>query len=473
MTKSTSRRNGPRLVQNKQEAVQNSGETQRIKRPLNNAKPSTEAIVSDLTLGICDTCTRSEFQAALEHIGTHGFGHFDSLLFGDEDADLPRSISIPKSCLSANLLGEGRSSDLEEARAIASAQIDLAFQTLDTALLRGLSLDSESYSSLMESCGRCGDTRHALHLIELMKNDGHAADSEVLSHFVAAFAHGEGEPLFPAQITNNDAHPFDENPSTVSGSYSQYLRKNIDADKQEASKLALELEVRETRSVCGSPDSYSETSGSFSASQGGNSLNLDWFSKYRQSFLKKKKRSRKKASKRESTNMPVTEMIDRQLSLGECLIDLLYPDLKIQTDGDSCPHCSFALSEKDVVAGWSFSSARDYKTMCPQCNHRFVAQFNISTSAPNFDGSQGKGTPLFCEFLSPWTIKKELQRIIDSPVGIDGITSREWRDSSDWTATLFWNLILLFRRYRLPFAFLLQGSFENMVILPPKPDELA
>lgn len=442
-------------------------------RPLNRARSPTEAIVSDLTFGVCDTCTQSNFQAALKYIERHGLDHVDSLFFGDEDSNMPRSISVPKSCFSAAYFpGEDISSDIEEARAVASAQLDLAFQTLETAFLRGLSLDYDSYSSLMESCGRCGDTRHALQLIELMKNDGHAADSEVLSHFVAAFAHGEAGMRFADAASREDNSLCENRVSpTETDAYTRFLKKNAEVFREGTGSLAFELEAREALSDGGKSDSCSDTSGSFGASQSGSSMIIDWLSKYRQS-LKKKKR-RKKASKLAQSNIPVTEMINRQLVLGECLLDLLYPDLKIQTDGDSCPHCSYILREKDVVAGWSASFVRDFKTSCPQCNHRFVAQFHVSTSASNFKGSQGEGTPLYCEFLSPWTLRKELEGIIHGPVGIDGIMSREWRDSSDWSATLFWNLILLFRRYRLPFAFLLQGSFNNLVILPPKPDELA
>ncbi len=457
------------IMSTPERSVSGSRSTHLVERPSNRPRSTTEAIVSDLTLGICDMCTRSEFQAALKHIEAHGIGRVDALFFGDENYDLPRSISIPANRFSLDSSSVDVSSDSEEARAIASAQLDLAFQTLETAALRGLSLDSDSYSSLMESCGRCGDTRHAMHLIEIMKNEGHVADSEVLSHFVAAFAYGEADTLSPAQVTSSDAHPFDEIASTENGSKSLYLRRNL-ASKEDASSLALELEACEVLSESGSPDRILAASASFSTSQTG--MNLDWFSRYRHSLSKKKTKVRKKPLKDEQLKVVVTEMIDRQLLLGECLIDLLYPDLKIQTDRDSCPHCSYVLSEKDVIAGWSASFSQECKTMCPQCKHRFVAQFNVSTSASNFSGSQGKGTPLFCEFLSPWTIKKEIQNIIHGAVGIDGIISREWRESSDWTATLFWNLILLFRRYRLPFAFLLQGSFDNMVILPPKPDEL-
>ena len=87
--------------------------------------------------------------------------------------------------------------------------------------------------------------------------------------------------------------------------------------------------------------------------------------------------------------------------------------------------------------------------------------------ASSFIGSQGPGTPLYCEFLSPLVLRKELGHIIGDGNKIEQILDPEWRNGGDVRATIWWNLIvIMLKRYNLPFAFLLQGSFQNRLINP-------
>jgi hypothetical protein len=97
----------------------------------------------------------------------------------------------------------------------------------------------------------------------------------------------------------------------------------------------------------------------------------------------------------------------------------------------------------------------------------------VTCASPTFEGSQGLKTPLYCEFLSPWVLRKELQKIIKGETGIEGMLRPEWRSGADIRATLYWNLIVLCRRYRLPFSFLMQGNFQNRLVLPRSPEELS
>lgn len=55
--------------------------------------------------------------------------------------------------------------------------------------------------------------------------------------------------------------------------------------------------------------------------------------------------------------------------------------------------------------------------------------------------------------------------------GIEDILDPEWRQKENKNAVLWWNLILSFMRYRLPFTFLLQGSFQEKLISPMPDDE--
>jgi len=184
---------------------------------------------------------------------------------------------------------------------------------------------------------------------------------------------------------------------------------------------------------------------------------------------KKKKRKRKKSALKHLT-ADLSDRMKKQLILGESLLDFLYPDIHIDTFGDSCPMCSNVMKEEDIVSGWQQCDFQDFTTACPQCSHRFVPRFKVSCSSHTFEGSQGPGTPLYCEFLSPWVLRKELGHIIGNSEGIHQILDPSWRSGRDVRATIWWNLIAMCKRHQLPFSFLLQGSFRNRLIQPSPQD---
>ena len=78
--------------------------------------------------------------------------------------------------------------ELEEAKATAKAQIDLAFEILHMMRERGLKADPSVYQCLIEACGRCGDTDHATLLLSRMHDDGIVADGVVYACLVSAFS---------------------------------------------------------------------------------------------------------------------------------------------------------------------------------------------------------------------------------------------------------------------------------------------
>eukprot|EP00578_Thalassiosira_sp_NH16_P032097 CAMPEP_0181078272 /NCGR_PEP_ID=MMETSP1071-20121207/1396_1 /TAXON_ID=35127 /ORGANISM="Thalassiosira sp., Strain NH16" /LENGTH=282 /DNA_ID=CAMNT_0023159573 /DNA_START=110 /DNA_END=958 /DNA_ORIENTATION=- len=161
----------------------------------------------------------------------------------------------------------------------------------------------------------------------------------------------------------------------------------------------------------------------------------------------------------------VTAAIAKQIELGERLLESLYAGIDIDAE-NVCPKCAAVLEEDDVSAGWTPCSSADYETGCQSCGHRFVPKFSVSTQDPNFAGSQGKGTPLYCDRLSPWVLLREIRSVVDATGGVDGLLAEEFRSGPDISATLWWNMVVTFRRYRLPYIFLLQGSFQNQLILP-------
>jgi len=180
----------------------------------------------------------------------------------------------------------------------------------------------------------------------------------------------------------------------------------------------------------------------------------------RRKLKRRKKRSLWKAQK-EGRDRTVTDRVQKQLVMGDNFLTFLYPDLSINMSSDSCPQCSSILTQTDIVSGWQACQGMEVTTKCPNCKHRFVAGFSVNTTCPDFEGSQGMGTPLYCEFVSPWVLMKELQQLYE-----EDLIDPQWRKGADINATLWWNMIVLFMRYQLPISYLLQGSFSNRLINP-------
>lgn len=120
-----------------------------------------------------------------------------------------------------------------------------------------------------------------------------------------------------------------------------------------------------------------------------------------------------------------------------------------------------------VVDGFTPGDSQDYTTTCQKCETKFVPKFCVKSTSDTFNGSKGLQTPLICERLSPWVLEKELRLKMSDWDGIDDLLDKDWRGEESKNAVLWWNLILAFMRYRIPFTFLLQGNFEkNNLIVP-------
>lgn len=167
----------------------------------------------------------------------------------------------------------------------------------------------------------------------------------------------------------------------------------------------------------------------------------------------------------------VTEAVERQIELGENLLEIVYPDISVDTDNETCPRCNFLLSDDDVVAGWTPGDTQDYMTACPNCMQRFVPHFCVQSTSSTFMGSRGPASALFCERLSPWVLQKEIRSVMSDREGIENLLDAGWREQEVKNSVLWWNLVLSCMRYRFPFTFLLQGSFEQNLISPMPEDD--
>jgi hypothetical protein len=140
-------------------------------------------------------------------------------------------------------------------------------------------------------------------------------------------------------------------------------------------------------------------------------------------------------------------------------------------ENEVCPRCNFLLSDDHVADGWTLDDYNDYTTSCTNCTQRFVPHFCVQSSSPSFLGSKGPGTPLLCERLSPWVLQKEIRTVMSDVEGIEKLLDPKWREKEYKNAVLWWNLVLSCMRYRFPFTFLLQGSFDQNLIAPMPEDE--
>jgi hypothetical protein len=190
-------------------------------------------------------------------------------------------------------------------------------------------------------------------------------------------------------------------------------------------------------------------------------------------FISRKQDKKRTAPKVEESRVEfyVTEGVERQIELGENLLEIVFPDISVDTDNETCPRCNFLLSDDDVVAGWTPGDSNDYTTSCPNCTQRFVPHFCVQSSSPNFVGSKGPSSPLMCERLSPWVLQKEIRSVMSDREGIENLLSPAWREQEYKNGVLWWNLVLSCMRYRFPFSFLLQGSFEQNLIAPMPEDD--
>jgi len=369
------------------------------------------------------------------------------------------SLDPTDGCRSSSLLDDDDAfAEYEEAREVAVAQLDLAFDALQMMETRGLTTDPDVFKSLMEACGRCGNAKRALELIETMKRDGLVANSDILVFFMASFAHRGPD---DDQMTSSKENHI-KTQCRSSDAYSQFLRKKLMVMRGDSEGNIYSMPVPSDEESSAS-DGLSDSGSEFSADHISPPDFLQMFAP--QPKTKKKRRKRKKkALIDESDNF--SDRMKKQLVLGESLLEFLYPDINIETFGDVCPMCSHKMDEEEIVYGWKPCDFQDFTTACPQCSHRFVPQFKVSCSSATFEGSQGPGTPLYCEFLSPWVLRKELDHIIGGTNSIELILDPAWRSGRDIRATIWWNLIAMLKRYQLPFSFLLQGSFRNRLINP-------
>lgn len=360
---------------------------------------------------------------------------------------------------------------ISKARAIAKAQIDLGFNTLRMMRRRKLPTESITYKTLIEACGRCGIAHRAQQLMEMMTQDGFALDSEVYYAYVNAFSHIDSQEL-PPLIKETDT--------------SSDISANLSHQSESSGLSFLNSSKGETER---SLKSMMRTGNKFM--NGVQNVMSSTIAANRRAYKNAKRKRTKRSSVRTLTkkeNLRLTSAITVHLQLSSCILEDLYPGIKIDADSDTCPKCSRVLDQDSIISGWNPCQVNDFTTICPSCKHRFVPKFCVACDLDSFEGSQGLGTPLYCDYLSPWVLLREIRSLVtpstslaggkaakvlgvesdgSRPIGVDKIIDPTFRDGSGINATLWWNMIVTFIRFKIPFTYLLQGSYEHQHLIMP------
>lgn len=336
-------------------------------------------------------------------------------------------------------------SQIEEAKATGRAQLGLAFEMLTMMKKRALKADPDAYQCLIDACGRVGDTKRATELLAKMHEDGIVADGTVYACLVSAFS---AESAWKKGSKEDEDLPAWANSTSIEMDWNKLQKRS--------------LLDRLTGFVGDEEEEDAEES----------NANVGNIGKIRQLIARRRKKKTESARPEESRmEFFVTEAVERQIALGENLLEIVFPDISVDTENETCPRCNFLLSDDDVVAGWTAGDENDYTTSCPSCTQRFVPHFCVQSTSQTFMGSRGPASPLMCERLSPWVLQKEIRSVMNEPEGIENLLSPEWREQAYKNAVLWWNLVLSCMRYRFPFSFLLQGSFEQNLIAPMPGDD--
>lgn len=167
----------------------------------------------------------------------------------------------------------------------------------------------------------------------------------------------------------------------------------------------------------------------------------------------------------------VSKRLLRLVGVSERRLSHVFPDLCIDFSnkfGMLCPnpHCSTRsqkigeeegklLTIGEVYRGWirgsqSNNSMNNYTTQCIYCGTAFIPRFSVTYhSQPNSPNTN----VLWCEFLSPWTLYKEVLNITFEE-GVLTLLSSDFLHRSYQSAVVYWNLLVSFRLRGLPIAFL-------------------
>ena len=199
----------------------------------------------------------------------------------------------------------------------------------------------------------------------------------------------------------------------------------------------------------------------------------------------------------------ISRLLNRHMLAAEHMLAQAFPGLDIDLSnpmGTCCPSPKCRKADRDTLSigelyrgftsptsaqlqathGASFPGTGDpnkYTTRCPMCGFQFVPRFTVRCDAKGWMGStpteqhgdeDGPGSVLWCELLSPWTLRKEMFNVLFQD-GVSSLVAEDFHRSTAQHAVVFWNAIIAFRLRGLPYAFLLSNDVICKAFPPRDP----
>ena len=324
--------------------------------------------------------------------------------------------------------------------------------------------DDLVYRSLADACAACGFSSEVVDLLVHMNDEGLLPDNMMLNDVARAFAQdnrnknssgGSHQRFDPADVwTIQDWKAMQKGNGTL---YRRKLNSLSGSNKKESpSSSSWETFLfGPDASVDSSPSKRTPIRDS-TASAKIKFANLDW------SYFESQK------------IFSASAKLNRHMTVCEGMLSNNFPDLSINLShqfGTVCPGAKCTLKRpltiSEIYQGFEPPDANKYTTRCFECGIEFVPRFCVDCSRADWQGSEGPGTTLWCELLSPWTLRKEVFNILFQD-GVDSLVSKSFRNSSTQHAVIFWNIIIAFRICGLPYSFFLSNR-SLVVAFPSKP----
>jgi pentatricopeptide repeat protein len=181
---------------------------------------------------------------------------------------------------------------------------------------------------------------------------------------------------------------------------------------------------------------------------------------------------------------PASPRLGTQVLLADRILDMQFPELEINLNdpfGTFCPNikCGKSQTLQEIREGWVGVDPNKYTTRCSYCGKEFVPRFTVHSISPVWmkeesdADTKDSSAPcsdvlLWCELLSPWVLRKEVLLILLND-GIDAFLSKDFRrpaPSNTQNAVIFWNLIVSFRLYGLPYSFMIADTLSTAFLVP-------
>eukprot|EP01035_Chromulina_nebulosa_P020331 gene20331-26391_t len=343
--------------------------------------------------------------------------------------------------------------------------LKVAFASLDCLTKLDKPPDELVYRSLVDACGLCGDFLRSTDVLVYLNCEGLLPDRQMLNSVVRAYSLDE----FAAQVVKSTYIPTSSSSKSVNGKTKPLFNRVITS-----SDILLIDDWRSIRTF----DGYTTLSKRNSAPNRPDRSIEDYSSSTLTKLLFGSSPQIKRSTTKDdvpfeedsslmnrlqdvkelsisTTIIGASKKLNRIMRLSEQLLAFTYPDIQIDLNhplGTACANttCNRNLTLVEIYQGFEFGNSNKYTTKCLYCNSQFVPRFAVKS----ITSQVVEHDELWCELLSPWTLRKEVITILLQD-GIEVLLSRQFRDMSIQRAVVFWNLIVVFRIIGLPYAYLL------------------